>query len=153
MVGNTTGILLGFTRHNALSQRGAARLARDCAPQPQPLPGAAAAPWATANPMPPNASPAPKFSAAAQAFIVDPGTEWEKALADLANKAVIDMAGNQFSCDPLRIFPADVAGGYWLDYMVPMMSLDPRSTPYAGCAPSSHLTPANASASAAPPRS
>ena len=24
-------------------------------------------------------------------------------------------------------FPAAAAGGYWLDYMVPMMSLDPRS--------------------------
>ncbi|WP_231102951.1 ATP-binding protein, partial [Mycobacterium avium] len=63
----------------------------------------------------------------AQAFIVDPGTEWQKALADIDNKAVIDMAGNQFSCDPLRVFPPDVAGGYWLDYMVPMMSLDPNS--------------------------
>ena len=63
----------------------------------------------------------------AQAFIVDPGTEWQKALSDVDNKAVIDMAGNHFSCDPLRTFPAAAAGGYWLDYMVPMMSLDPRS--------------------------
>ncbi|MGV7959405.1 hypothetical protein PJP14_29310, partial [Mycobacterium kansasii] len=48
-------------------------------------------------------------------------------LADVPNKAVIDMAGDQFSCDPLRTFPADVAAAYWLDYMLPMMSLDRRS--------------------------
>jgi hypothetical protein len=62
-----------------------------------------------------------------QAFIVDPGTEWATALADVPHKAVIDMAGNQYSCDPLRTFPSAAVGGYWLDYMVPMMSLDPRS--------------------------
>jgi hypothetical protein len=126
MVGNTTGILLGF---NTSSILGSAVLLD--------LPGSARR----------NRNPCLVLSGAlgygksyaakrivrgeiqrgTQAFIVDPGTEWATALADVPNKAVIDMAGNQFSCDPLRTFPAAVAGGYWLDYMVPMMSLDPRS--------------------------
>jgi hypothetical protein len=126
MVGNSAGLLLGFTRHNAL---GSAVLLD--------LPGTARR----------NRNPCLVCSGAlgygksyaakritraeiqrgAQAFIIDPGTEWEKALADVPDKAVIDMAGDQFSCDPLRIFPADAAGAYWLDYMIPMMSLDPRS--------------------------
>lgn len=126
MVGNSAGMLLGFTRHNAL---GSAVLLD--------LPGTARR----------NRNPCLVCSGAlgygksyaakritraeiqrgAQAFIVDPGTEWEKALADVPNKAVIDMAGDQFSCDPLRTFPADVAAAYWLDYMLPMMSLDRRS--------------------------
>ena len=126
MVGNTTGILLGFLRNNALSSAvlidlpGTARRNRNpclvCS-------GALgygksyAAKRITRG----------EIQRGAQAFIVDPGTEWATALADVDNKAVIDMAGNQFSCDPLRTFPPDVAGGYWLDYMVPMMSLDPRS--------------------------
>lgn len=63
----------------------------------------------------------------AQAFIMDPGTEWARAFAHVPNKAVIDLAGNDFGCDPLRIFPVKVAGGYWMDYMVPMMGLDPDS--------------------------
>jgi hypothetical protein len=127
MVGNSTGILLGFNRNNALNSA----VLLD-------LPAAARR----------NRNPCLVFSGAlgygksyaakritrgeiqrgTQAFIVDPGTEWQKSLADVDNKAVIDMAGNHFSCDPLRTFPAQVAGGYWLDYMVPMMSLDPRST-------------------------
>ncbi|WP_301150505.1 ATP-binding protein, partial [Mycobacterium simiae] len=126
MVGNSTGMLLGFTRHNAM---GSAVLLD--------LPGTARR----------NRNPCLVCSGAlgygksyaakritraeiqrgAQAFIIDPGTEWEKALADVPNKAVIDMAGDQFSCDPLRTFPADVAAAYWLDYMLPMMSLDRRS--------------------------
>ncbi|WP_301150503.1 ATP-binding protein, partial [Mycobacterium simiae] len=126
MVGNSTGMLLGFTRHNAL---GSAVLLD--------LPGTARR----------NRNPCLVCSGAlgygksyaakritraeiqrgAQAFIIDPGTEWEKALADVPRKAVIDMAGDQFSCDPLRTFPTDIAGAYWLDYMIPMMSLDPRS--------------------------
>lgn len=126
MVGNSTGILLGFNTNNALNSA----VLLD-------LPAAARR----------NRNPCLVFSGAlgygksyaakrvtrgeiqrgTQAFIVDPGTEWQQALADVDNKAVIDMAGNQFSCDPLRTFPPNVAGGYWLDYMVPMMSLDPRS--------------------------
>lgn len=126
MVGNATGILLGFNTNSIL---GSAVLLD--------LPGAARR----------NRNPCLVLSGAlgygksyagkrivrgeiqrgTQAFIVDPGTEWAKALHDVPNKAVIDMAGNQFSCDPLRTFPAAIAGGYWLDYMVPMMSLDPRS--------------------------
>ncbi|WP_273735437.1 ATP-binding protein [Mycolicibacterium septicum] len=69
----------------------------------------------------------------AQAFIVDPDDygEWAKALADMPHTAVIDMAGDSFGCDPLRIFPARLAGSYWLDYMIPMLGLDPRSTAVA----------------------
>lgn len=69
----------------------------------------------------------------AQAFVVDPDDygEWSKALADIPNTAVIDMAGHNFGCDPLRIFPPHVAGSYWLDYMIPMLGLDPRSTAVA----------------------
>jgi len=126
MVGNTTGILLGFNTSNAL--RSAVLLD---------LPGAARR----------NRNPCLVASGAlgygksyaakritraeiqrgTQAFIVDPGTEWKDALADVPNTAVIDMAGTAFSCDPLRVFPDAVAGGYWLDYMIPMMSLDSRS--------------------------
>lgn len=126
LVGNTTGILLGFNTSSAL--RSAVLLD---------LPGAARR----------NRNPCLVCSGAlgygksyaakritraeiqrgTQAFIVDPGTEWEDALADVPNKAVIDMAGNQFSCDPLRTFPEAAAGGYWLDYMVPMMGLDSRT--------------------------
>jgi hypothetical protein len=126
MVGNTTGILLGFNTNSIL---GSAVLLD--------LPGTARR----------NRNPCLVLSGAlgygksyvakrivrgeiqrgTQAFVVDPGTEWVTALADVPNKAVIDMAGNQFSCDPLRTFPAAKAGGYWLDYMVPMMSLDPNS--------------------------
>lgn len=126
MVGNTTGILLGFNTNTAL--RSAVLLD---------LPGTARR----------NRNPCLVCSGAlgygksyaakrivraeiqrgAQAFIVDPGTEWKTALADVANKAVIDMAGHQFSCDPLRTFPTEVAGGYWLDYLVPMMGIDSRS--------------------------
>lgn len=127
MVGNTTGILLGFNTSNAL--RSAVLLD---------LPGTARR----------NRNPCLVCSGAlgygksyaakritraeiqrgAQAFIVDPGTEWETALADVTNTAVIDMASNRYSCDPLRTFPEDIAGGYWLDYMVPMMGIDPRTT-------------------------
>ena len=90
----------------------------------------------------------------AQAFIVDPGTRMGKRpSADVDNKAVIDMAGNHFSCDPLRTFPADIAGGYWLDYMVPMMSLDPRSVAVSRLRTMLKPMPANGSASPAPPLS
>jgi AAA-like domain len=65
----------------------------------------------------------------AQAFIVEPDEygEWATALVDIPNKAVIDMAGGDFGCDALRIFPECVAGSYWLDYMIPMLGLDVRS--------------------------
>lgn len=127
MVGNTTGILLGFNTNNAL--RSAVLLD---------LPGTARR----------NRNPCLVCSGAlgygksyaakrivraeiqrgAQVFIVDPGTEWKTALGGVDNTAVIDMAGHHFSCDPLRTFPPDVAGAYWLDYMLPMMGLDARST-------------------------
>lgn len=126
MVGNSTGILLGFNRSNALNSAvlldlpGTARGNRNpcliCS-------GALGYGKSYAGKRITRA----EIQRGAQAFIVDPGTEWEAALADVPNKAVIDMAGNKFSCDPLRIFPWDVAGSYWLDYMVPMTGLDPRS--------------------------
>ncbi|MBY0443533.1 MAG: ATP-binding protein [Mycobacteriaceae bacterium] len=127
MVGNTTGILLGFTRNNALNSTvlldlpGTARRNRNpclvCS-------GALGYGKSYAAKRITRA----EIQRGAQAFIVDPGTEWQTALADVPNKAVIDMAGNQFSCDPLRTFPTNLAGPYWLDYMVPMLGLDPRST-------------------------
>lgn len=126
MVGNSTGILLGFNRNNALNSAVLLDLPAAARRNRNPC-------LVCSGALGYGKSYAAKrivrgeIQRGAQAFIVDPGTEWQKALADIDNKAVIDMAGNQFSCDPLRTFPADVAGGYWLDYMVPMMSLDPRS--------------------------
>lgn len=126
MVGNSTGILLGFNRNNALNSAVLLDLPAAARRNRNPC-------LVCSGALGYGKSYAAKritrgeIQRGAQAFIVDPGTEWEKALADVDNKAVIDMAGNQFSCDPLRVFPADVAGGYWLDYMVPMMSLDARS--------------------------
>lgn len=126
MIGNTTGILLGFNTNNALRSAvlldlpGTARRNRNpclvCSGALGYGKSYAAKRIARAE-----------IQRGAQAFIVDPGTEWAKALADIDNTAVIDMAGHHFSCDPLRTFPADVAGGYWLDYMLPMMGLDARS--------------------------
>ncbi|WP_204815315.1 ATP-binding protein [Mycobacterium riyadhense] len=126
MVGNSTGILLGFNRNNALNSAVLLDLPATARRNRNPC-------LVCSGALGYGKSYAAKritrgeIQRGAQAFIVDPGTEWQKALADVDNKAVIDMAGNQFSCDPLRTFPAGVAGGYWLDYMVPMMSLDPRS--------------------------
>ncbi|WP_459977047.1 ATP-binding protein, partial [Mycobacterium avium] len=126
MVGNSTGILLGFNRNNALNSAVLLDLPAAARRNRNPC-------LVCSGALGYGKSYAAKritrgeIQRGAQAFIVDPGTEWQKALADVDNKAVIDMAGNHFSCDPLRTFPADVAGGYWLDYMVPMMSLDPRS--------------------------
>lgn len=126
MVGNNTGILLGFNRNNALNSAvlldlpaGARRNRNPCLVCSGALGygKSYAAKRITRG----------EIQRGAQAFIVDPGTEWQKALNDVDNNAIIDMAGNHFSCDPLRTFPAEVAGSYWLDYMVPMMSLDPRS--------------------------
>ncbi|MEE6140610.1 ATP-binding protein [Mycobacterium sp. 050128] len=126
MVGNSTGILLGFNRNNALNSAVLLDLPASARRNRNPC-------LVCSGALGYGKSYAAKritrgeIQRGAQAFIVDPGTEWQKALADIDNKAVIDMAGNHFSCDPLRTFPADVAGGYWLDYMVPMMNLDPSS--------------------------
>ncbi|BBC69067.1 hypothetical protein MMRN_p0360 (plasmid) [Mycobacterium marinum] len=126
MVGNSTGILLGFNRNNALNSAVLLDLPAAARRNRNPC-------LVCSGALGYGKSYAAKRIArgeiqrGAQAFIVDPGTEWKNALADIDNKAVIDMAGHQFSCDPLRVFPPDLAGGYWLDYMVPMMSLDPNS--------------------------
>lgn len=126
MVGNSTGILLGFNRNNALNSAVLLDLPAAARRNRNPC-------LVCSGALGYGKSYAAKritrgeIQRGAQAFIVDPGTEWQKALVDVANKAVIDMAGNQFSCDPLRVFPPGLAGGYWLDYMIPMMSLDPHS--------------------------
>ena len=88
-----------------------------------------------------------------QAFIVDPGTEWQKAALPTSPTKPSSTwpATNSAAtrCAPSR---PTVAGGYWLDYMVPMMSLDPRSD--RGAPAAHHLAtpmPASGSASPAPP--
>lgn len=126
MVGNSTGILLGFNRSNALNSAVLLDLPATARRNRNPCLVCSGALGYGKSYAAKRITRA-EIQRGTQAFIVDPGTEWQKALADVDNKAVIDMAGNQFSCDPLRTFPADVAGGYWLDYMIPMMSLDPRS--------------------------
>ena len=130
-VGNATGILLGFNQSNALNSAvlidlpGAARRNHNpclvCGGAPGYGKSYAAKRIARGE-----------IQRGAQAFIIDPDiAEWADALADVPNKAVIDMAGNRFGCDPLRTFPDRVAGSYWLDYMMPMMRLDTRSTAVA----------------------
>ena len=64
----------------------------------------------------------------AQAFVVDPGTEWAHALADHPGAVIVDLAHSRFGIDPLRIFPPAVAGGYWCDYLLPMIGLSADSS-------------------------
>ena len=90
--------------------------------------------------MPPNASSAPKSSAEPRhSSSTHDIAEWADALADIPNTAVIDMGGGEFGCDPLRIFPDNFAGSYWLDYMVPMigpgLAQHRRSNACAPCSP------------------
>jgi len=125
-VGNSTGILLGFNNANSLGSAvlidlpAAARRNHTpcCVNAGSPGYGKTYAGERTVR---------GEVQRGSQVFVVDPGTEWARAFADIDNKAVIDMAGNKFGCDPLRVFPDREAGTYWLDYMVPMMGLDPRS--------------------------
>jgi AAA-like domain len=126
-VGNSTGILLGFNQSNAnnsavlIDLPGTARRNRNpclvCGGAPGYGKSYAAKRIVRGE-----------IQRGAQAFIVDPDIgEWAAALADIRHKAVIDMGGGTFGCDPLRIFPDRIAGGYWLDHMLPMMGLDSRS--------------------------
>ena len=141
-LGNATGMLLGFNTSNAnhsavlLDLPGAARRNHNpclvCAGAPGYGKSYAAKRIVRAE-----------IQRGAQAFIVDPDDyrEWATALADIPNTAVIDMGGGQFGCDPLRIFPDNLAGSYWLDYLLPMLGLDPRSTAVARlrtCSPPPH---------------
>ena len=129
-VGNTTGVLLGFNQSNALNAAVLLDLPGTAKRNHNPVLLCSGAPGYGKSYAAKGITRA-EIQRGAQAFIVDPGTEWATALGDRPNTAVIDMAGNEFGCDPLRIFPADVAGGYWLDYMLPMMGIDPRSVPAA----------------------
>ena len=131
-LGNATGMLLGFNTSNAnhsavlLDLPGTARRNHNpclvCAGAPGYGKSYAAKRIVRAE-----------IQRGAQAFIVDPDDyrEWATALADIPNTAVIDMGGGHFGCDPLRIFPDNLAGSYWLDYLLPMLGLDPRSTAVA----------------------
>ena len=92
----------------------------------------AAAPPATASPTPPNASRAARSSAAHRHSSSTPTspngpTPWPTSPTQPSST----WRATDFGCDPLRIFPDRVAGSYWLDYMVPMMGLDTRSTAVA----------------------
>ncbi|MCB0939250.1 MAG: ATP-binding protein [Mycobacterium sp.] len=129
-VGNTTGILLGFNQSNALNAAVLLDLPGTATRNHNPVLLCSGAPGYGKSYAAKGITRA-EIQRGAQAFIVDPGTEWAAALGDRPNTAVIDMAGNDFGCDPLRVFPPDVAGGYWLDYMLPMMGIDPRSVPAA----------------------
>ena len=125
-IGNSTGILLGFNKTNTLNSAvlvdlpGAARRNHNpclvCAGAPGYGKSYAAKRLVRGE-----------VQRGSQAFIIDPGTEWAAAFAGQPGTAVIDMAGADFGCDPLRIFPHPVAGGYWLDYLLPMTGIDPRS--------------------------
>jgi hypothetical protein len=131
-LGNATGMLLGFNTSNAnrsavlLDLPGTARRNHNpclvCAGAPGYGKSYAAKRIVRAE-----------IQRGAQAFIIDPDDyrEWATALADIPNTAVIDMGGGHFGADPLRIFPDHLAGSYWLDYLQPMLGLDPRSTAVA----------------------
>ncbi|MBU8813193.1 MULTISPECIES: ATP-binding protein [Mycobacteriaceae] len=127
-VGNTNGTLLGFNTSNALNSAVLIDLPGTARRNHNPCLVCSGAPGYGKSYASKRIARG-EYQRGAQLFIVDPGIEWAKAFADVPTdrKAVIDMAGNNFGCDPLRIFPEPVAGGYWLDYMIPMMGLDSRS--------------------------
>jgi hypothetical protein len=129
LLGNMTGILLGFNKSNANNSAVMLDLPGSARRNHSPLLVVSGAPGYGKSYAAKRIARA-EIQKGAQGFIVDPDDyrEWATALADVPNTAVIDMAGNNFGCCPLRIFPDRVAGAYWLDYMVPMLGLDPRST-------------------------
>lgn len=129
-VGNTTGILLGLNRSNADNTAVLIDLPGSARRNHNPVLLCSGAPGYGKSYAAKTLTHA-EITRGAQAFIVDPGTEWATALGHRPGAAVIDMAGTGFSCDPLRLFPPDIAGGYWLDYLIPMMGLDPRSVAVA----------------------
>ena len=127
-VGNSTGVLLGFNQSNALNSAVLVDLPGTARRNHNPCLVCGGAPGYGKSYAAKRLVRA-EIQRGAQAFIVDPDiAEWAEALADIPNKAIIDMGGDEFGCCPLRLFPEKVAGGYWLDYMVPMMGLDSRST-------------------------
>lgn len=127
-VGNTNGNLLGFNTSNALNSAVLIDLPGSARRNHTPCLVCSGAPGYGKSYAAKRIARG-EYQRGAQLFIVDPGIEWAKAFADVPadRKAVIDVAGNKYSSDPLRIFPERVAGGYWLDYMIPMMGLDSRS--------------------------
>ena len=129
LLGNMTGTLLGFNKSNARNSAVMLDLPGSARRNHSPLLVVSGAPGYGKSYAAKRIARA-EIQKGAQAFIVDPDDyrEWATALADVPNTAVIDMAGNTFGCCPLRIFPDNVAGAYWLDYMIPMLGLDPRST-------------------------
>lgn len=129
-IGNTTGNLLGFNQSNALNSAVLIDLPGTARRNHNPCVVFSGAPGYGKSYAAKRVARG-EYQRGAQLFVVDPGIEWVKAFADVGTdrKAVIDMAGNNFGCDPLRVFPERLAGSYWLDYMVPMMGLDSRSTP------------------------
>ena len=64
----------------------------------------------------------------AQAFVVDPGTEWARAIGRQRDAVIVDLADSRVGVDPLRIFPPAVAGGYWCDYLLPMLGIGADTT-------------------------
>lgn len=128
LIGNMTGILLGFNKSNANNSAVLLDLPGTARRNHNPCLVLSGAPGYGKSYTAKRITRA-EVQRGAQAFIVDPDDyrEWENAFADVPNKAVINMAGNRFGCCPLRIFPAKQAGAYWLDYMIPMIGLDPRS--------------------------
>lgn len=127
-LGNTTGMLLGFNKSNANNSAVLLDLPGTARRNHNPCLICAGAPGYGKSYTAKRIVKA-ELQRGAQAFIVEPDEygEWATALADVPNKAVIDMAGGDFGCDALRIFPERVAGSYWLDYMIPMLGLDVRS--------------------------
>ena len=127
-LGNATGMLLGFNKSNANNSAVLIDLPGTARRNHNPCLIAAGAPGYGKSYTSKKIVRA-EIRRGAQAFIVEPDEygEWATALADVPNKAVIDMAGGDFGCDALRIFPDRVAGSYWLDYMIPMLGLDVRS--------------------------
>jgi AAA-like domain len=127
-LGNATGMLLGFNKSNANNSAVLLDLPAAARRNHNPCLVCAGAPGYGKSYTAKRVVKA-ELQRGAQAFIVEPDEygEWATALADVPNKAVIDMAGGDFGCDALRIFPDRVAGSYWLDYMIPMLGLDVRS--------------------------
>ena len=127
-LGNATGMLLGFNKSNANNSAVLLDLPGTARRNHNPCLICAGAPGYGKSYTAKRIVKA-ELARGAQAFIVEPDDygEWATALADVPNKAVIDMAGGDFGCDALRVFPERVAGSYWLDYMIPMLGLDVRS--------------------------
>lgn len=127
-LGNATGMLLGFNKSNANNSAVLLDLPGTARRNHNPCLVCSGAPGYGKSYTAKRIVKA-ELQRGAQAFIVEPDDygEWSTALAGVPNKAVIDMAGGDFGCDALRIFPERVAGSYWLDYMIPMLGLDARS--------------------------